>query len=174
MNTVAIYRLLYGSDFIGESLASIYDHCEAILCFVGHDAFGGRRVIRYFGHDVYLPHDIDGLTAAITEWKKVNDPADKVKILTNPHATLLKGQVQRMVNDEVIPRYPGCTHVLFVEADEVWHEEAIARLLETARNSDADEFIANRICSGGARGSVRRGQIHIACCVRSRGGSRSD
>ncbi len=143
MHTVAIYRLLYGSDFIGESLASIYDHVERILCFVGHEAFGGRRVIRYFGHDVYLPHDIDGLTDAIRDWKARHDRENKVEILPNPHATLLKGQVQRMVNDQVIPRHPGCTHVLFVEADEVWREDAITSLLtQAATDEQADEFLA--------------------------------
>ncbi|MBL8759235.1 MAG: hypothetical protein JNK35_12485 [Phycisphaerae bacterium] len=143
MNTIAIYRLLYGSDFIGESLSSVYDHCEKILCFVGHEAFGGRRVIRYFGHDVYLPHDIDGLTEAIGAWKREHDPKNKVAVLPNPYATLLKGQVQRMVNDEVMPRYPDCTHILFVEADEVWHERSIGRLFEMARgDAITDEFMA--------------------------------
>lgn len=143
MNTVAIYRLLYGSDFIGESLASIYDHVDKILCFVGHDAFGGRRVIRYFGHDVYLPHDIDGLTDAIKAWKSANDPQNKVEILPNPYATLLKGQLQRMVNDEVMPRHTGATHIFMVEADEVWHEDTINRLFEMARaDTQTDEFMA--------------------------------
>lgn len=142
MKTVAIYRLLYGSDFIGESLSSIYNHVDKILCFVGHEMFGGQRIINYFGHDVYLPHDIDGLTHAINNWKKHNDPADKVKVLFNPYATLLKGQLQRMVNDEVIPRYPDTTHILFVESDEVWHEDTLPQLFKAATTSDADEFLA--------------------------------
>ncbi len=142
MRTVAIYRLLYGSDFIGESLASIYPHCEQILCFVGHEMFGGRRIINYFGHDVYLPHDIDGLTDAINAWKAQNDPDNKVRVLPNPYATLLKGQLQAMVNNEVIPRYDP-THVLMVESDEVWHQDTIRTLFEVAQNSDADEIMAS-------------------------------
>jgi len=141
MRTVAIYRLLYGSDFIGESLASIYPHCERILCFVGREMFGGRRTIKYFGHDVYLPHDIDGLTDAIHAWKAANDPDNKVRVLPNPHATLLKGQLQAMINGEVIPRYDP-THVLFVESDEVWHENTIKTLFQIAQESDADEIMA--------------------------------
>ncbi len=144
MYTVAVYRLLYGSDFIGESLSSIYDHCDQILCFVGHDAFGGRRIVNYFGHDVYLPHDIDGLTDAINAWKKTNDPLNKVKVLHNPYATLLKGQLQKMVNDEVIPRYPQTSHIFFVESDEVWHEDTIQQLFAMARDDqETDEFLAD-------------------------------
>lgn len=143
MQTIALYRLLYGSDFIGESLESIYDHCDQILCFVGHEAFGGQRVTRYFGHDVYLPHDIDGLSDAIAAWKRAHDPAGKVHLLSNPYATLLKGQLQRMVNDEVLPRFPACTHIFMVEADEVWHEATIAELFETVRaDKESDEFTA--------------------------------
>jgi hypothetical protein len=141
VRTVAIYRLLYGSDFIGESLASIYPHVEQILCFVGHEMFGGRRVIKYFGHDVYLPHDIDGLTDAINTWKDANDKDDKVRVLPNPHATLLKGQLQAMINGEVIPQYDP-THVLFVESDEVWHENTIETLFDVAQQTDADEIMA--------------------------------
>lgn len=141
MRTVAIYRLLYGSDFIGESLASIYPHCEQILCFIGHEMFGGRRIINYFGHDVYLPHDIDGLADAINAWKAANDTDNKVRIIRNPYATLLKGQLQAMINNEVIPCYDP-THVLFVESDEVWHENTIKTLFEVARQTDADEIMA--------------------------------
>lgn len=141
LKTVAIYRLLYGSDFIGESLASIYDHCDHILCFVGHEMFGGGRIINYFGHDVYLPHDIDGLTDAIRAWKTAHDTRNKIRILDNPYATDLKNQVGRMINTEVIPNY-DCSHVFFVEADEVWHERTIGELFDLASRTDEDEYMA--------------------------------
>jgi hypothetical protein len=141
LRTVAIYRLLYGSDFIGESLESVYPWCSKILCFVGHEMFGGLRAINYFGHDVYLPHDIDGVTEAIQRWKRGNDPQDKVELIDNPYAALLKGQVSEMINNIVIPRYE-CSHVLFVEADEVWRRDAIARLFDVASSTDDDEYMA--------------------------------
>ena len=34
MRTVAIFRTLYGSDFLGESMASVYPHVEKIVCFI--------------------------------------------------------------------------------------------------------------------------------------------
>jgi hypothetical protein len=137
---VAIYRLLYGSDFIAESLASVYPHVEKILCFVTREVFGGRKVVKYFGHDVYFPHDIDGLRDAILAWKRANDHDDKVEIVDNPFGAELKGQVTRMVNEVVLPRHE-CSHLLFVEADEVWHEQSITHLLRLAATSDADEFM---------------------------------
>jgi hypothetical protein len=138
--TVAIYRLLYGSDFIGESLASIYDSVDHILCFVTHEVFGGRKVVNYFGHDLYLPHDIDGLTDAIRRWKSRHDYANKVQIVSNRFGADLKGQVGKMVNTLVLPHF-NCTHLLFVEADEVWHADSLANLMSLAARTDADEVL---------------------------------
>jgi hypothetical protein len=138
--TVAIYRLLYGSDFIRESLASVYDHVEQIICFVTHEVFGGRRVVKYFGRDVYFPHDIDGLTASIERWRAEHDHAGKVHILANPYGAELKGQVGRMVNELVLPRF-DCSHLLFVEADEVWRADRLSHLMDVASRRDADEFM---------------------------------
>lgn len=141
MRTVAVYRLLYGSDFLAESLASIYPHVDAIVCCVTHEMFGGRRVVRYFGRDVYLPHDIDGVTGTIREWAGVHDAAGKVHVVDNPHGAQLIGQLSNIVNSMVIPRFDP-SHVMLVEPDEVWHPDAISALFEVAATSDADEFMA--------------------------------
>lgn len=141
MRTVAMYRLLYGSDFLAESLASIYPHVDAILCCVTHEMFGGRRVVKYFGRDVYLPHDIDGVTRTVLSWAQTNDPDGKVHVVENPHGAELIGQLSKIVNTMVIPRFDP-THVMLVEPDEVWHPEAITALFDMARTSDADEFMA--------------------------------
>ncbi|MGQ0628724.1 MAG: hypothetical protein ACT4PL_11575 [Phycisphaerales bacterium] len=141
MRTVAICRVLYGSDFVGESLSSIYDHVDHILVVISRRIFGGRDRVRYFGHDVYLPHDMDGVEAAALRFRAQHDHADKITIIANRFDTTLVGQMQRLVNDEVIVRFPGCSHVFLVEPDEVYHASAIARLMDVARGSDADEFM---------------------------------
>jgi len=142
MRTAAIYRLLYGSDFIAQSIESVYDHVDHVLCFVTREAFGGRRVIRYFGRDVYLPHDIDGVADTIRAWADEYDYDSKVEIIDNPFGARLLGQVSSMLNEIVLPRF-DLTHVLFVECDEVWHPDHLDGLLELARVSDADEFMAH-------------------------------
>lgn len=141
---VAIYRLLYGSDFIGESLASIHPYCDAVLCFVGHEMFGGRRVVRYGGRDVYLPHDVDGVGGRIESWARANDPDGRVRVVPHPCPTRLRNQVGTLVNEEVLPRF-DCTHVLFVECDEVWHRDAIEALLDLAARTDDDEYMASTV-----------------------------
>jgi hypothetical protein len=141
VHTVAIYRLLYGSDFLGESLASIYPAVDRILCYVTRDMFGGRRVVKYFGRDVYLPHDIDGVTDAIAAWKASNDPAGKVEIIRNPWGSRLIGQLSNIVNEHVIPRLQP-THVMLVEPDEVWRPDVLNRLMTAAASGDADEYMA--------------------------------
>lgn len=142
MRTTAVYRLLYGSDFLAESLASIYPHCQAIVCAITREMFGGRRTVRYFGHDVYLPHDIDGVTDAILQWKRGHDPENKVHIIDNPFGSQLIGQLSNLTNNILVPRFDP-THVMLVEPDEVWHPDAIGTLFDLAARSDADEFMAS-------------------------------
>ena len=141
VRTVAIYRTLYGSDFLGESMAAVYPYCDEIACLISREMFGGRKTINYFGHDLYLPHDIDGVGTAIQNWKDQYDTDNKIRILDNPFATRLHGQMQATVNELIIPRF-NPTHVFLVEPDEVWHEDAVKALFEIARETDADEIMA--------------------------------
>lgn len=138
---VAVYRLLYGSDFIAESLASVTDACDAVLCFVGRRPFGGRPSVRYFGHEVFFPHDVDGVADTIRAWAAKHDPAGKVRVIDNPHDAVLKNQLGRLVDEFVIPHHDA-THVLQVEGDEVWHADALSALLDAAETSDADEIMS--------------------------------
>lgn len=138
---VAVYRLLYGSDFIGESLESIYDACDAVLCFVGRRPFGGLASVRYFGHDVYFPHDVDGVRDAITAWAAANDRAGKIRLIANPHDSMLKNQLGTLVDEFVLPEY-DCTHVLQVEGDEVWRSDALACLMNAIEDDAADEILS--------------------------------
>ena len=139
-HVVGVYRMLYGSDFVGESLESVYDHCDEIFCFVTREIFGGRRSVRYAGRDVYVPHDIDGLTDAIDLWRATNDRDRKVRIVENPFGGMLGGLVSRLVNDVVLPE-TGATHVLFVEPDEVWRADRIERLMDCARQRWDEGFV---------------------------------
>ncbi len=142
MRTAAVYRLLYGSDFITQSIESVYDRVDHVLCFVTNEAFGGQRVIRYFGRDVYLPHDIDGVRETIEAWAREHDHAGKVEIIDNPFGSTLLGQVSSMLNEIVLPSY-DLTHVLFLECDEVWHPDNLAGLFDLASESEADEFLVH-------------------------------
>jgi len=141
-SVVGIYRLLYGCDFIADSIASVYDACEAVLCFVGRRPFGGRDRVRYFGHEVYFPHDIDGVRKEIERWKARHDHAGKVRVIDNPLDHVLNNQVGQLVDRYVLPDY-ACTHVLQVEGDEVWRPDALAAVLEAMESCDADELLAS-------------------------------
>jgi hypothetical protein len=138
---VAVYRLLYGSDFIVESLDSVAGACDAVLCFVGRRPFGGMPSVRYFGRDVYFPHDVDGVGDAIRAWARLHDPSGKVRVIDNPYDAVLKGQLGRLVDEFVLPHY-DCTHVLQVEGDEVWRADAMEALLNAAEVSSADEIMS--------------------------------
>lgn len=138
---VAVYRLLYGSDFIAESISSVYDACDAVLCFVGRKPFGGRDSVEYFGREVFFPHDIDGVADTIRAWCVEHDQAGKVRIIENPYDAVLENQLASLVDEFILPHY-DCSHVLQVEFDEVWRADMIRGLAETAAMSDADELLA--------------------------------
>jgi len=138
---VAVYRLLYGSDFIAESISSVYDACDAVLCFVGRKPFGGRESVEYFGREVFFPYDIDGVADTIRAWCVEHDQAGKVRVIENPYDAVLKNQLGRLVDEYILPHY-DCTHVLQVEFDEVWREDMIEHLVEAAESSSADELMA--------------------------------
>lgn len=138
---LGLYRVLYGSDFVGESLASIYDHCDTIVCFVSREVFGGGRKVRYFGHDVYIPHDIDGMAETLLAWKRQHDHANKVRVIANPYPAEHVNVVGRLINEHILPNY-DCSHILFVEPDEVWHERTIVQFMELLETTDHDEYMA--------------------------------
>ncbi|MGD9688661.1 MAG: hypothetical protein AB7K52_03130 [Phycisphaerales bacterium] len=140
---VAIVRVLYGSDFAAESVASVYDHVDAVLCVISRRVFGGSTAVRYFGHEVVFPHDFDGVEIALRRFKAEHDHAGKVTIIDNPFDAELVGQMRHITNQLVIPRYPGATHVLLLEPDEVYHEDVIGRLVEMAADERIDEWMVS-------------------------------
>jgi len=140
---VAIVRVLYGSDFAEESIASVYDHVDAVLCVVSRRIFGGAKKVVYFGHEVHFPHDMDGVESALRRFKAQHDRANKVTILENPYDTELVGQMRLITNAMVIPRFPWATHVLLLEPDEVYHESVISRLVGQAADQTVDEWMVS-------------------------------
>lgn len=125
----AVYRLLYGSDFICESVRSIDPVCEKIFIFWTNRALGNCTSCIYKRQTVLFP-------------EKFDNAIEKVQALNNPKIVLVedymennKGQFTHVVNDLILPAYTKPNCILFIEHDHVFAEEQLANALREFHGS---------------------------------------
>jgi len=110
--TYAIYRILYGEDFIEDSIMSIMDFVDKIFVFWDDVPWGGVKSAKYKGKVVPIPIVIDHVV-------------DRVKLLSSKypwqivvqydHTDVNTNQVTHLVNDHILTKYPKPQLLLFIE-----------------------------------------------------------
>ena len=98
----AIYRLLYGEDFIKESIESILDHVDKIFIFWSKYPFYKVRYVNYLGEDIKFPKKWDNSLEII---KSIE--SDKIVIIEKHYKTN-KNQFTKMYNDFIKDNYEKC------------------------------------------------------------------
>ncbi len=131
IKTVAFYRLLYGADFLKESLDSIYQHVDKILFFCTNKVWKGIESVTYFGKQVYIPHAIDNSLDIIENYVKNHDPDRKIVMLTD-YFDSPANQITHLINTKIMVNY-NPEFVLYVEPDEIYSRKNIEKLLEKPR-----------------------------------------
>lgn len=128
LETVAIYRVLYGDDFIQESIRSILPHVDQVYVVKAEKPWGNTDGVTYKGQWVSWP-------------EKFDDTRDKVLALGEPRVEIIddywptpKGQLTHIVNDLVLPRVKPLD-VVFIEPDHVFSEEQARRAFDAWDNS---------------------------------------
>lgn len=118
---VAAYRILYGEDFIQESIRSILPYVDHIVVAKAERPWGKSTGVTFKGEWVPWPERFD-------------DTRDKIAALAEPKIEVVDdfwpitaNQHQHIVNDLVLPRYRA-DEVVFIEPDHVFSslEAAIA------------------------------------------------
>lgn len=113
---VAYYVLHYGSDYLGSSIRSIYDHVDKILCLYSPAPC--------FGHNTELvnPDTKEKLQQALRE---VSDPANKINWYER------QGASEGAQRDSAVEacRQMGAKQVLIVDADEVWDASVLRNFI---------------------------------------------
>ncbi len=120
MKTVAVYRILYGEDYIRESLESIYPFVDKILILFTDKVWKEKTGVVYFGHEIIFPHAFDNVRNVVAKWKTEHDPEDKI-VIEEDYFNLPCGQLTHIINKIVMPRWNPDV-IMYVEPDEVWKQ----------------------------------------------------
>jgi hypothetical protein len=125
----AVYRCLYGEDFIQESINSITDYVDKIFIFWDDKPWASADHCTYKGQRIDFPKKFDNILDKI---KELNN--DKV-ILIHDHVENNKNQFTHLVNDRILPNYEKPDEIMVIEVDHVFTKEQIEKSLDTFRSS---------------------------------------
>jgi Tfp pilus assembly protein PilF len=123
----AVYRCLYGEDFVQESIKSIAEHVDKIFVFWDDAPPGNVTGCTYKGKTVTFP-------------KKFDAVVDSVRGLDNPRIELIydhqdtaDNHLTRLVNNIILPDHEKPAIIISLEADHVFRDDQIRKAI--------DEFI---------------------------------
>ena len=128
----ALYRCLYGEDFIQESINSVIDYVDKVFVFWTDKAWGGTDRCTYKGEEILFPSKFDRIL------DKIND-LDNPKIeLVHAHTNSPFNQFTHFVNDILLERYDRPDTLIILEVDHVFRKDQLEKCLEIFESSDMD------------------------------------
>ena len=129
MKVYAVYRCLYGEDFVKESINSITDYVDQIFVFWTNKAWGDINSCVYKGLTVQFPEKFDSVISRIKE-------------LNNPKITLIE-QTREMnprsvpwnlyttlINNHILPNYDKPDIIIIPEVDQVFRDSEIRKAID--------------------------------------------
>lgn len=132
---IAIYRCLYGEDFIQQSIKSISDVCDKILIVWDDKVWGDIDHCIYKGEVVKYPAKFDNILEKIEELKN-----PKV-ILHKDHVFSPVGQHKHII-DNILPLYSGPDDLMIIEVDMVFRQDQLKKALH-----DFHQVKSRNICT---------------------------
>ncbi len=123
MKIYAFYRILYGEDFIEESLNSILSHVDKVFVFWTDKFFGDVSEVIYKNKLIEFPKKIDNVIEVI---KEMNNP--KIELIYD-HRPNNKNHFTERVNTYILPYYPKPDYILFMEPDYIYPSNEIINAL---------------------------------------------
>jgi Flp pilus assembly protein TadD len=120
----AIYRCLYGEDFIQESIMSINDSADKIFIFWDDIPWGALTECVYKGQTIKFPRKFDNVVEKI---KELNNP--KIELIYD-HRNTAENQLTHLVNDVILPNHEKPSIIMSIEVDQVFRRDQISMALE--------------------------------------------
>lgn len=120
----AVYRCLYGEDFIQESIKSIRDYVDKIFVFWDDKPWGNVESCIYKGKEIKFPKKFDNILDKINELK---DP--KVTLIYD-HVENNIGQFTHLTNDIILKNWKKPDLLMVAEVDHVFKKSEIEKALE--------------------------------------------
>lgn len=123
LETVAVYRVLYGEDFIQESILSVLPHVDRVFVVKAEKPWGETSGVTYKNKWIDWPIKFDDTREKVLA---LNEP--KVKIIDDYWPTP-RGQLTHIVND-LVGAFCSPTTVVFIEPDHVFSEDQASKVFE--------------------------------------------
>ncbi len=120
----AVYRCLYGEDFVQESIMSINDAVDKIFVFWDNTPWGDVTECVYKGQTVKFPKKFDKVVEKI---KELNNP--KIELIYD-HQDTADNQLTHFVNDIILPKYEKPSIILSLKVDHVFRSDQIKKAIE--------------------------------------------
>jgi len=126
----AIYRCLYGEDFIQESIDSIIDYVDKVFIFWDDTPWGDINHCIYKGERVYFPKTFDNI---IDKIKELNN--EKIVFIYDHRKNNLN-QFTYLVNEHILPNYNRPDEIMVIEVDHVFSKEQLEKTLRIFRSNN--------------------------------------
>lgn len=130
MKRYAVYRCLYGEDFVQQSINSIIDYVDKIFIFWTDKAWGNVTECNYRGEIIKFPKKFDNI---IDKIKELNNP--KIELIYD-HQFNTKNQLQHFANDIILPNYDRPDTIIGIDIDHVFRKDQIEAAIEEFDASD--------------------------------------
>ena len=125
----AVYRCLYGEDFIRESSLSIKPYVDKIFLFWDNKVWGDVDHCYYKGKKYIYPKKFDN---TVERAKEVG--GDKLAVQYD-HRYRPQNQYTMLVNEKILPNYPKPKTFLFLDPDYVFRRDQIEEALQEFEDS---------------------------------------
>ena len=120
----AVYRCLYGEDFLLESIKSVSGYADKIFVFWDNGPWGNATETVYKGESIKFPEKLDNVLEKV---KGLNDP--KIELIYD-HFDTNDNQLTHFMNDIILPKYEKPSMILFLEVDHVFRSDQIRKAVD--------------------------------------------
>ncbi len=126
----AVYRCLYGEDFIQASIRSIDPFVDKIFVFWDDTPWGDVTDVLYKGEIIKFPKKFDRVIERI---KELNNP--KIELIYD-HQFNNFNQMQHFVNDIILPNYERPNTLFSIETDYVFEKDQLDSIFSELNRCD--------------------------------------
>ncbi len=130
MKIYAVYRCLYGEDFIQESIAAIEPYVDKVIVIWSDVPWGNVQEVQYKGDTVVIPKQIDNIIQRIKGM-----PGEKIHLI-HDNVFTPENQFTHFMDDIVLANFEMPTHVMFLEPDMVFKKQELELTLESFDNAN--------------------------------------